>query len=83
MFWKTSFDAVQSFMEGEFLKKDTAKCVLKSKMPASRTAERGICTAKKVDIIAKLCPLMPANRQKFWEMLPESAKATDLLTSFE
>lgn len=83
MFWKTSFDAVQPFMEGEFLKKDTAKCVLKSKLPASRTAARGICTAKKVDIIAKLCPLMPVNRHKFWKMLPESVTAADLLTSFE
>lgn len=77
IYWKTSFE-VTSYNEGEFLKKDMAKRVLKGTI-----APRGICTAKKADIVAKLCPLMPANRQQFWTMLPESATASDLLTCFD
>jgi len=80
--WKTAFDS-DGFYEGEFLKKDVAKRVLKGSLPASRTAPRGICCGKKADIIAKLCPLMPVNRQQFWKTLPESATASDLLNNFE
>ena len=82
IFWKTSFEE-DTHADGEFLKKAVAKQVLRGSLPTNRTAARGICSSKKMDIIAKLCPLMPANRQNFWTTLPESATASDLLNNFE
>jgi len=81
MFWKRSFEE-PIHEEGEFLKKNVARCVLKSSLPINRTTARGICSSKKADV-AKLCPLMPANRTDFWKTLPENAKAVDLLVNFE
>ncbi|XP_050497594.1 uncharacterized protein LOC126882239 [Diabrotica virgifera virgifera] len=44
---------------------------------------RGIESHKKKEIIQKLLPLMPMNRRKFWEDLPECVNAQDLVTNGE
>ena len=48
--------------------------------PSSRSAPRGVPASKRIDIIKKLCPLMPANRQQFWEQLPTDDYSLDLIT---
>lgn len=73
IFSKTSFD--ESIQE-EFLKRETAKRVFNASVPFSRITTKGVSSAKKTDIVSKLCLLMPENRQQFWNMLPKSESAT-------
>ena len=47
-----------------------------------RTKPRGMETKKKMEIVEKLVPLMPANRQSFWINLPEDKKGEDLAEHF-
>jgi hypothetical protein len=79
LFYKTTYDGDYNIFQ--YLKK-------KVKMeipPLLREAPRGIPPEKKRDIVAKLCPFMPENRQVFWKQLGGN-DVTDLvanITRFE
>uniref|UniRef100_A0A6P7HCL4 Uncharacterized protein LOC114349158 n=1 Tax=Diabrotica virgifera virgifera TaxID=50390 RepID=A0A6P7HCL4_DIAVI len=70
LLYRLCYDEYCPLQELDFMTKKGAE---KAKSPPIfRTAPRGICSAKKQDIITKLLPLMPENRKRFWLDLPES-----------
>ncbi|XP_045544224.1 uncharacterized protein [Salmo salar] len=72
LFYKVSHEE-KDFTELDFIMK---KVTLET--PSTlRTQDRGIEESKKMDIITKLCPLMPANRRQFWNALAVNSIAED------
>ena len=53
----------EEFEEGEFLKKKIAVKLLSGQACATRNGMRGFACNKKDDLVNKLRPLMPENRQ--------------------
>jgi len=79
MFWKLNMDD-DVYDEGEFLKKKTAQEHMSQLQSyESRTKPRGISSKKKDDLVAKLCPFMPSNRQVFWNSLTVDEDSADLI----
>ncbi|KAG5861482.1 hypothetical protein JTB14_024714 [Gonioctena quinquepunctata] len=73
------FDGVDhklSFLQAQIEKRGITK-------PLNRNRPRGILQSKKDTILEKLCPLMPANRIKFWNELEGNTNITDLNVSLE
>ena len=73
--YRTDFDGpdiVLNFLNARAAKSGIAK-------PVCRTTPRGIPLNKKNDILVKLGPLMPQNRQQFWQNIPTSADVSDLV----
>lgn len=68
MWLKLSHDQ-EAFTPVDFIMKKTTLHILEHLRPAVK----GVGKQKKADILTKLCPLMPLNRQVFWESLAESA----------
>ena len=69
-----SMDVKSSHADEEFINIDFAKTSLKNmtrRPPKLRQSDRGVTKAKKDEIILKLCPFMPPNRQRFWKNLAE------------
>ena len=71
-----TFD-ISEYTEINFLKE-----TFELKEATSRKSPRGVETRKRQDIIEKLCPLMPENRQVFWKKIPISYRSNDLNTNF-
>ena len=82
MFFKFSF-------EGEFIEYKAQDLMKKKFKPLEtltepftlRSTSRGICSAKKTQIIQKLLPLMPEHRRDFWISMPDSDISADLISS--
>jgi hypothetical protein len=68
-----------SWEEGDFLKKQSAINLSAGQPFACRVSPRGVATIKKNDLVAKLCPLMPSNRQRFWMNMPVNDMSGDLI----
>ncbi|XDV25699.1 hypothetical protein PO909_029572, partial [Leuciscus waleckii] len=66
MFYKLSHD------EEEFTRCDFLMKKVTLEYPGQlRPGDKGVEREKKMDIISKLCPMMPPNRRHFWENLAE------------
>lgn len=74
LFYKKEHKAAE-FQEFDFMK---ARAKLGKFPPPLRSSARGIPGDKKLDIVNKLCPLMPENRRQFWFAL-DSEDVVDLL----
>lgn len=81
MFYSTDFDN-ENLQELDFLQKKFIKNIT-SYEPDIIISNRGIPPTKKKDIIEKLVPLMPANRELFWTELPVSLTSTDLVENID
>ncbi|KAL4100879.1 hypothetical protein QTP88_020908 [Uroleucon formosanum] len=81
MFYSTDFDN-EVLPELDFLQKKFIKNIT-SYEPEIIVQNRGIPAIKKKDIIEKLVPLMPANRELFWTELPVSLTLADLVEDID
>ena len=79
MFVKTRHND-DEFVVFDFLKKNHKPGT--GSHQALRCGERGIPTAKKVDIQTKLMPLMPPTRHQFWKSLKTSDTEVDLVDEY-
>lgn len=79
VFFKTDYNAPTS-SEFDFLKK-CFKLQLQSKL--LRDQPRGIRASKCNDILKKLCQLMPASRQIFWNKISTNDESADLIDNFD
>lgn len=75
LFYKKAHEDNSPFIAADFLKKKYEINVL----PENRSIPRGIPTSKKEGIVKNLCPLMPRSRALFWEQLPTTDEADDLI----
>jgi hypothetical protein len=78
MFWKLNMDD-EFWEEGDFLKKQSASNLSAGQHFACRVNPRGVATIKKNDLVAKLCPLIPSDRKRFWMNLPVNDMSGDLI----
>lgn len=77
LYWKEDLRE-EVFQSGEFLQKKI-RPKLSDQLFPPKTVPRGIPPNKKKAIVDKLVPLMPSNRQQFWDKLPTAADSADLL----
>ena len=82
IYWKTSLEKSE-FKSGPFLQKKFCDICRKKRLPRKKGIPRGVNKGKKDDILLKLLNLMPENRRKFWETLPESLDSEDLSNNLE
>ena len=73
---------IQNLIRSVFTKKFRGLCS-KKRLPRKNGTPRGVNKAKKDDILKKLLHLMPENRWRFWETLPESLEGDDLSINLE
>lgn len=80
LLYKVTYELNEEFKILNFLQSKIVKAGIPK--PAQREVPRGIQKKKKIDIIKKLLPLMPLNRQMYWQNLPES-DVCDLTDEYE
>jgi len=73
--YKTDFE--EDIIKLDFLQKSALKNMVN--YPDYEKSQRGIQISKKQEIIKALVPYMPNNRRQFWQNLPESENALDLV----
>lgn len=77
--YKTDFELDLS--ELDFIQKSAKKNMVN--YPENEKNQRGIKISKKKEMIKTLVPYMPNNRKPFWQTLPESNIAVDLINKEE
>lgn len=74
LLYKKSFDD-EAYVPLDFIQKRFKV----DQLPKRNSIPRGVRSSKKQEILSKLVPLMPINRQTFWHALPQSDNVGDLI----